>query len=183
MPCFNCESPQTGGSWEGQAQGRFSFSKAACKTQSLKPVGGRLVLLNFLITFSAGASFPFDAVLVSLAVVQGEYLISYGEPKGVFFFFLSLFLLTPGNTRSPQWTPVSLPCQKHKEWCQAVSFCVFGSSNELTHTATAELLEQFAMLLFVLFSAIWGPSPYFVLLKCWAYPKCLYITSLPGKAQ
>jgi len=55
--------------------------------QSLKLVGGRLVLLNFLITFSAGASAPFDVVLVSLVLVQGEYLISYGEQKGFFFPF------------------------------------------------------------------------------------------------
>lgn len=59
--------------------------------QSLLLVGGRLLLLNFLITFSTGASFPFDVVLLSLVLVQGEYLISHGELKG---FILSLFLST-----------------------------------------------------------------------------------------
>lgn len=87
MPRFDCDSPQTGGSQEGRAQGHFSFYKVKHKMQSLKLVGGRLVLLNFLITFSAGASAPFDVVLVSLVLVQGEYLISYGEQKGFFFPF------------------------------------------------------------------------------------------------
>lgn len=59
--------------------------------QSLLLVGGRLLLLNFLIAFSTGASFPFDVVLLSLVLVQGEYLISHGELKG---FILSLFLST-----------------------------------------------------------------------------------------
>lgn len=132
MPRFNCESPQTGGSWEGQAQGRFSFSKAACKMQSLKPVGGRLVLLNFLITFSAGASFPFDAVLVSLAVVQGEYLISYGELKGFFCFFFFFFwlLVTPApHNEHPCPYRVRSTMSGVRQW---VSVCLAVQTNWLT---------------------------------------------------
>lgn len=59
--------------------------------QSLLLVGGCLLLLNFLITFSTGASFPFHLVLFSLVLIQGEYLISHGVLEG---FILPLLLST-----------------------------------------------------------------------------------------
>lgn len=74
-----------------QAQGFICLFRTECEMQSLLLVGGRLLLLNFLITFSTAANFPFDVVLLSLVLVQGEYLISHGELEG---FILPLFLST-----------------------------------------------------------------------------------------
>lgn len=74
-----------------KAQGFISLFRTECELQSLLLVGGCLLLLNFLITFSTGASFPFDVVQLSLVLIQGECLISHGDLEG---FILRLFLST-----------------------------------------------------------------------------------------
>lgn len=75
--------------------------------QSLLLVGGRLLLLNFLITFSTGANFPFDVVLLSLVLFQGEYLISHGELEG---FILPLFLSTFITLTTDKELLMPFPC-------------------------------------------------------------------------
>lgn len=71
--------------------------------QSLLWSGGHLLLLNFLITFSTGASFPFDVVLLSIVAIQDEYLISHGElERFILPLLLSTFItLTTGKEALP----------------------------------------------------------------------------------
>lgn len=95
--------------------------------QSFTLVGGRLVLVNFLITFSAGASFPFDVVLVSLVLVQGEYLISSGDLTGFVSFPFPFVILTADKEH---------PCPSHVSSTtsgvrtESVSLGLAGSSKE-----------------------------------------------------